>query len=64
MVTSMWKVFGQMSVLYCEAAAWVLASGDANRATSLVNKAHACLVQRVRHKQSDAITLNDVLRER
>ncbi len=64
MVTSMWKLLGQVSVLYCEAAAWVLAAGDANRASILVDKAHACLIQRTSHKQPDAITLTDVLRER
>jgi hypothetical protein len=64
MVTSMWKIFGQMSVLYCEAAAWVLAARDANRASALVDKAHACLVQRGLHTQPDATTLTDVLRER
>ena len=64
MVTSMWKILGQMSVLYCEAAAWVLAAGDANRAGALVDKAHACLVQREWHKQPDVVVLTDVLRER
>ena len=64
MVTSMWKILGQMSVLYCEASAWVLAAGDANKASALVDKAHGCLVQRVWHRQMDEIALTDVLRER
>jgi hypothetical protein len=64
MVTSMWKIFGQMSVLYCEAAAWILAAGDANRASALVDKAHACLVQRDWHKRPEEVALTDVLRER
>ena len=43
---------------------YMQAAGDANRASALVDKAHACLAQRDWHKQPDAITLADVLRER
>ncbi len=64
MVTSMWKLLGEMSVKYCQAAAWVLAAGDAERARALVEKANACLLRRVWHKQPDEIVLTDVLRER
>lgn len=64
MVTSMWKLLGELAVQYCDLATWSRASGDAESALELIEKARACLVERGWHTCPDQIELTDVLRVR
>jgi hypothetical protein len=61
MVTSMWKLLGKLAMQYCQLAAWSMASGQAEAAVELVDKARACLVQRGSHSEPKEVELTDVL---
>lgn len=64
MVTSMWRLLGELAVQCCDLAGWTMATGDKETAAELVEKARACLVQRGWRRQPEDIALTDVLRER
>lgn len=60
----MWKLLGDLAVIYCRAAEWATAARNEQVGEELVERAWKCLVQRKALVPSEVVALQDVIWEK